>query len=382
MTPSPDDAPTDSPVVVGGRPDAPPAPPAPAATPSWALPIPVPTLAERLIEEMVAWRTSLRIGLASLMTIAVVAAFWLVATPDDNGSADLSLSARAAGDGSAGKSTDGPLGPVEQQSDDEATDQTATTAARGRQGLPTERPRPSGGIEPSTTGGRASAPNAEPLPSPTSPSTDPIVITTTTVATSIASAPTTTTAKPASTTSSTPATSTSSTMTTPASTTSEPSPSTTTTTAVTTTTAADPAATTSSSGPAPITVRVEAETGRLLGTATARADHEGFSGSGFVGDIINEGSGVELSLAAPAAGPSQFTVRYAAGNNGPAELRTLTVEVNGLIVTTAEMQVTASWSDWSVVTGQLDLPAGVNTITLLWAPGDTGWVNIDYIQIN
>jgi hypothetical protein len=67
------------------------------------------------------------------------------------------------------------------------------------------------------------------------------------------------------------------------------------------------------------------------------------------------------------------------GKPGP---RTLTVLVNGTRVTSASMALTTDWETWDVVVGQLPLVAGSNTISLVWADGDTGWVNIDYVQIN
>lgn len=139
--------------------------------------------------------------------------------------------------------------------------------------------------------------------------------------------------------------------------------------------------TTGSSTPQP--VRVEAESGEVHGTAASRDDHAGFSGTGFVGDILTEGSGVTLLIESEKGGLTAFTVRYAAGqDNGPADGRSLTVFVNDERVTRAEMRVTASWSEWDVVVGELPLLPGTNKISLLWADGDTGWVNLDYIQIN
>ena len=128
---------------------------------------------------------------------------------------------------------------------------------------------------------------------------------------------------------------------------------------------------------------VEAETGTFLGQAQVRSDHKGFSGSGFVGDIITDGSGVELTVKSETAGQVPFRVRYSAGEvmnkEGP---RTLTVLVNGTRVTSASMALTADWDTWDFVVGELPLVLGSNTITLVWDEGDTGWVNIDYVQIN
>ncbi len=140
--------------------------------------------------------------------------------------------------------------------------------------------------------------------------------------------------------------------------------------------------TTTTDGTVPVTVRVEAESGTPLGAARARSDHLGYSGSGFIGDIISEGSGVSLAVDG-VGGSTPFTFRYSASpENGPAGPRTISVLVNGQRVTEARMRLTASWDDWDVVVGTLDLMPGQNVITLVWQPGDTGWVSIDYIEIN
>ncbi|MEM7341460.1 MAG: CBM35 domain-containing protein [Actinomycetota bacterium] len=147
----------------------------------------------------------------------------------------------------------------------------------------------------------------------------------------------------------------------------------------------DPNDTTTTSTPDPEPARVvlvEAESGTLLGSAKARDDHEGFTGSGFVGDLLATGSGVDLSIEAPSSGLVPVTIRYAAGNGGPEGTRTITVLVNGKTTIAAEMAVTPSWNDWDIVTGQIELQQGANQITLMVADGDTGWVNIDSIQLN
>lgn len=163
----------------------------------------------------------------------------------------------------------------------------------------------------------------------------------------------------------------------------EPGPSTTTSDGIAPTSAVSTTTTEATGSTTPQPVRVEAESGELHGTAGARDDHAGYSGKGFVGDILTKGSGVTLLIESEKGGLTAFTVRYAAGlDNGPADGRSLTVFVNDERVTRAEMRVTASWSDWDVVVGELTLEPGTNKISLLWDEGDTGWVNIDYIQIN
>ena len=151
----------------------------------------------------------------------------------------------------------------------------------------------------------------------------------------------------------------------------------------TTTSSATTSTTTTTSAAPAVTTRIEAESGQMLGTARARSSHKGYSGSGYVGDLINEGSGVTVSVDGRSGGNTPFLIRYSAGtSNGPPGARRMSVLVNGVMVTDAQMQRTKNWKTWSVVTGSLDLASGQNTITIVWQPGDTGWVNLDYIEIN
>lgn len=130
-------------------------------------------------------------------------------------------------------------------------------------------------------------------------------------------------------------------------------------------------------------VRVEAESGVVHGTAAVRSDHPGFSGRGFIGDLYTKGSGVTVVIESDQDGMIPLTVRYSAGReSGPASNRLLTVYVDGRRVTRADMAVTADWSTWDVIVGQIPLEKGRNKVTLIWDDDDTGWVNLDYLEIN
>lgn len=121
----------------------------------------------------------------------------------------------------------------------------------------------------------------------------------------------------------------------------------------------------------------------LHGTAAVRSDHPGFSGEGFVGDIYTKGSGVSVLVTSSRTGMIPLTVGYSAGSeSGPPGSRLLTVYVDGRRIIRADMAVTESWSTWDVVVGKIPLERGRNRITLIWDEDDTGWVNLDYIEIN
>ena len=344
----------------------------PARTPYVPVPAPA-TLStpafERVLDWSYRWRTLLGLGLAVVTTAAVLVAYQIPG--GDN------LATDAGGPGAESRSALAA-----------ATEFSATQPATSSTTESGER-QVNSAVDDDASNGEAESDSDPAAPNATT-STTPLATTTVTVTDEASS---TTTSEPAIETSttleseSTTSTSTDTTETTidPSSTTTSEQPGSTSTTGPTTTeptTTTTPDSTTTTVGTTPPTVRVEAETGTLLGAARARSDHDGFSGSGFIGDIISEGSGVSLAVDA-VGGATPFTFRYSASpENGPPGQRTLSVLVNGQRVTEAQMRLTASWDDWDVVVGSLDLVAGPNIITLVWEPGDTGWVSIDYIEIN
>ncbi|WP_151088922.1 CBM35 domain-containing protein [Hymenobacter baengnokdamensis] len=59
----------------------------------------------------------------------------------------------------------------------------------------------------------------------------------------------------------------------------------------------------------------------------------------------------------------------------------LSVYVNNVDVTQALFPSTNSWSAWATTTLVLNLRAGSNTIMVRYDADDTGWINLDYIQV-
>lgn len=112
------------------------------------------------------------------------------------------------------------------------------------------------------------------------------------------------------------------------------------------------------------------------------SDHEGYTGSGFVSDIVAPGRGVTVTAKDMAAGTTTVRIRYAAGNTALASPRRLTLRVNGIEVRGGvTMANTASWTDWKTVSVEIDLKDGDNTLTLILDNGDNGVVNIDSFDI-
>jgi len=160
------------------------------------------------------------------------------------------------------------------------------------------------------------------------------------------------------------------------------------TTAIPTPTTAAPDATTTqapATTAAPVTTaapkKVEAESGQLAGAASVRSDHAGFEGSGFIGDVISEGSGVTVTVNDLVVGRVTLTVRYATPPAGPAGDRSMSVSLNGAASTTMTFANTGDVTNWGTATTTIDVADGTNAIALSWASGDNGWVNIDWIQV-
>ncbi|MGF1596700.1 MAG: CBM35 domain-containing protein [Acidimicrobiales bacterium] len=316
--------------------------------------LPTPPL-ERVIDAAHRWRTALGLALAALITAGVVIAYQRqggseVATSEptairaDNRSAVAGLTDFSATDSSPG-------GPTVSASGDQAVNSAIEETAPSS--ITTVRPSTSG-TTPTTDPTSTAAPATESSPPTTVTTTEPSESTSSSVDSTL---PTTSTI---------PATS-------------ESSLPTETTLSGGTTSTSSTTSTTSTTDPG--RRRVEAESATLQGAARVRTDQQGYEGTGFVGDLITPGSGLTVTADVAAAGDVPFTVRYAAGPAGNRALRTLTVEVNGTAVGATRMQPTASWDTWDVVVGTLPLVAGPNEITLVWGAGDTGWVNIDYVDI-
>ncbi len=332
----------------------------PPATGQWKPPAPLltsgtraadPQFIERVMEAIYRWRTVLGIGLAATMTLAVVVTYWARSGPGADSLAGDTTNTALAGPDTAlspfnsesatpiGSSPTSPTGSESAAS----SEQTTTQSSNG------QTTAPSSSSAPTTSEAKSTTTVSQESTTSTDDTIDPTSSITTSSSTPTSESTTTT--------------------------------STATTTTVTTTvpTSVDPTTSTT----ADLSTRVEAETGTMLGQAQTRSDHGGFSGTGFVGDIITQGSGVELEVDSDSAGPIPFLVRYAAGDvAGKEGSRTLTVLVNGTQVTSASMALTPTWSDWDFVIGELPLDLGPNMITLVWSEGDTGWVNIDYVEIN
>lgn len=132
-------------------------------------------------------------------------------------------------------------------------------------------------------------------------------------------------------------------------------------------------------------LQYEAEEASLSGRTTneraaVASNHPGYSGTGFVNGLHHKGAAVTFYANVKTAGDYPIEIGYA---NGTTSDQTLGIYVNGQRVKQAVFSNLSSWSDWVTKEVILPLNAGQNIITLQndEAAGDTGNVNIDYINL-
>ena len=119
--------------------------------------------------------------------------------------------------------------------------------------------------------------------------------------------------------------------------------------------------------------------GDRIGTST---DHDGYNGSGFVGNIITTGDAIEFTVDVETTANYTLNIRYAMGIYGPSGNRTMSVYVNGTDVLQSSFATTVEWNAWDNQVETATLQAGTNTIKYQLDADDTGWINIDYLGVN
>ncbi len=123
----------------------------------------------------------------------------------------------------------------------------------------------------------------------------------------------------------------------------------------------------------------EAESAALHNGPSRKTDHWFYSGSGFVAGMENAGTAVEFNAVdVPDAGLYEVQLRYA---NGDSMSRTLNVYINGTYHTTATLPNTGDWNGWGTWTQTLPLQAGQNEISFKFDSGNTGFVNLDRLDV-
>jgi hypothetical protein len=130
-----------------------------------------------------------------------------------------------------------------------------------------------------------------------------------------------------------------------------------------------------------LSLYTEAENAQLYGGASVETEHAGYSGDGFVGQVLNTGDAVQFDIETVLAGEYLIDTRYAMGTFGPEGDRTLSVYVNNTDQLQSSFTTTTEWDNWTNKSDNISLLAGENTIKYQLDSDDSGYVNLDYIRL-
>ncbi|MFW7415334.1 bacterial Ig-like domain-containing protein, partial [Demequina sp. SO4-18] len=125
----------------------------------------------------------------------------------------------------------------------------------------------------------------------------------------------------------------------------------------------------------------ELEEGVLESGAELQDNHSGYSGTGFVGGIQDEGASATITVNVDEAGTYPVNVRYANGPNPFDGDKSMSLFVNDEDRGDLVFPRTGAWNQWATVTRDIDLNTGANTIKLSFESGDDGNVNLDVLSV-
>jgi hypothetical protein len=128
----------------------------------------------------------------------------------------------------------------------------------------------------------------------------------------------------------------------------------------------------------------QAENQLLGGSASTAYDHQGYTGSGFLGGFTATGTSVTQDVSAvPSAGTYQLSVRYAnaVGGDGQSVTRTLSTSVDGVAGPTLSLPVTGSWDTWSTASVPIPTGPGTHTVRIGQDASNSGNVNLDSVAV-
>ena len=126
----------------------------------------------------------------------------------------------------------------------------------------------------------------------------------------------------------------------------------------------------------------EAEEAALLGGMQYDTEHSGYSGSGFADNLSAVGSGVRWQVEVDEDGVYPVRFRYASGvTAGLPVNKRVSVYVNEAKLGQVTFPGTGDWKSWTMLTRDLALKAGVNTIAVRYDTGDEGRMNFDALQV-
>jgi len=125
----------------------------------------------------------------------------------------------------------------------------------------------------------------------------------------------------------------------------------------------------------------EAEDSILLGSAIEETEHAGYTGNGFVGQLLTTGTAVQFDVNTAVSGEYILDTRYAMGTYGPSGDRSLSVYVNNTDQLQSLYTTTVDWDVWNTTTSHITLLSGDNTIKYQLDSDDTGYVNLDNFSL-
>ncbi|MGK5683305.1 TIM-barrel domain-containing protein [Actinoplanes sp. URMC 104] len=123
----------------------------------------------------------------------------------------------------------------------------------------------------------------------------------------------------------------------------------------------------------------EADEGALAGGARSAADHNGYSGEGFVAGLERAGASAAVTVTGvPRSGTYKLQLRYANGKAGAQPIRSRTMTVDGSTVT---LPPTSGWDYWRTVETPVTLEAGTDTVVLGCPTDESCNVNVDTVAV-
>ena len=127
-----------------------------------------------------------------------------------------------------------------------------------------------------------------------------------------------------------------------------------------------------------VTMTYEAEQAELSGGAGFAQDHTGYTGTGFVGGLWQDGA-VEFHVDVETAATYDVSMKYALGFTG--ETRTMNLYINGEPKGIITFGDTAGWDNWGKKVVAMELKEGSNTIKLTREGAGQGDINLDNIHL-
>ncbi len=133
-------------------------------------------------------------------------------------------------------------------------------------------------------------------------------------------------------------------------------------------------------GGCPAPGHLEAEDALNTGGVKTNVNHTGYSGRAFLDGLWAQGAASSFTLHRASSDPATtaLTVRYANANS---DTRTMTLSVDGQRLRQVTFpKVSDSWDAWGTVTfGDVPIGGRDPVVTLSYAPGDTGSINLDWL---